>query len=120
MKDSSTRNSNSTVTQQFDGIPLVAVEKIAEFFSTIALVEPYSATSQQPVYAINHSIGKVPIRIVCWPSLNRVDIRIVPYCWIAKAVTETTVIDNIEVMFRTASGTILFVSINGDVLMASS
>lgn len=120
MKDSSTHNSNSTVTQQFDGIPLVAVERIAEFFSTIALVEPYSAPSQQPVYAINHSIGKVPIRIVCWPSLNRVDIRIVPYCWIAKAVTETTVIDNIEVMFRTASGTILFVSINGDVLMASS
>ncbi len=103
----------------FDGLPLEAVQHIAALFDTTPEIEPYAISPEEPVYAITHRSDTATLRIVCWPALQRVDVRAGPHYWIAKSVAKTTVIDGIEAMFRTAGGATLFVAVNGDVMMAS-
>ena len=121
-KPSSSQSSptNKAIATQFDGIPLKAVQCIAALFETTPAIEPYAISPEEPVYAITHRSDTATLRIVCWPALQRVDVRAGPHYWIAKSISQTTVIDGIEAMFRTASGATLFVAVNGDVMMATS
>jgi hypothetical protein len=108
------------VSTQFEGLPLDAVRHTAALFGTTPTIEPYAISPEEPVYAIAHRSDTATLRIVCWPALQRVDVRAGPHYWVAKSIVQTTVIDGIEVMFRTAAGAILFVAVNGDVMMVSS
>ena len=120
MTEPPSESANGPVSEQFEGLPLAAVKRIATLFQTTASIEPYAISPEEPVYVITHRSDTATLRIVCWPALQRVDVRAGPHYWVAKKITQTTVIDGVEVMFRTAGENTLFVAINGDVMMASS
>jgi len=113
-------STSGPIATHFDGLPLDAVQRIAALFGTTPSIEPYAISPEEPVYAITHRSDTATLRIVCWPPLQRVDVRAGPHYWVAKSIAQTTVIDGVEVMFQTAAGATLFVAVNGDVMMTSS
>ncbi len=103
--------------QRFDGLPKDAVDAIARLFNVSAAVEPYEPAPHQPVYAIHYRSPSGTLRLVCWPSLARLDLTCGPHAWIVKGIVETEVIDGLEAIVRSADGGMLFVALNGDVMM---
>lgn len=105
--------------RRYSGLPEEAVEGIAALFQSAVTREPYSPGGNAPVYAIGHRSETGTLRLLCWPSLCRVDVTCGPHAWVVKSIVETEVIPGVEVVFRMAAGGMLFVGVHGDVLMVS-
>lgn len=96
-----------------------AIHAIGVLFGSSPEVEPYTPDGE-PVYRIEPSGGAADgIRIIAWPSLQRVDVtRTREHAWVLKEVTTVEIIDGVEVVFRPSSfAGFLFVSVNGWVNM---
>ena len=110
--------------QRFRGLSQEAVTAIGELLGVEAKREPYEPGPGEPVYALRHRSETGTLRLVCWPSLARVDVTCGPHAWIAKAIKETEVIAGLEVIFRFGEGSpeeggTMFVGVGGDVMMVS-
>ncbi len=103
----------------FPALSEEVAQAVAALFEVEMRVEPYEPAEGEPVYAIDHRGPIGNVRLLLWPSLARVDVHCGPHSWIAKQVVECEVIDGLEVIFRTASGGMLFAAVTGDVLMVS-
>lgn len=102
----------------FPHLSAEAVEGIARLFGVAAQHEPYTPDGT-PVYRLDLGGRADGVKLVLWPSLNRVDVSSVgDHAWVLKDVGEVEVIDGVEVVFRprTFKG-FLFVSVNGWVNM---
>ena len=102
---------------RYGGLPNAAVHHIATLFGTEAQVEPYTPEEGTKVYALRFRGPSGSLRLLCWPSLQRVDVTCGPHTWIARSIRETEIIDGLEVIFRFKGGGTLFVALTGDVLM---
>ena len=84
-------------TTRFAGLPREAAEAAAALLGAPLRIEPYCEAAAEPVY--------------------RVDARCGPHTWVAKGVASTEVLDGIEVIFRMHAGGLLFVTVEGAILM---
>lgn len=103
---------------RFESLDAGAIEAIAGLFETEPRIEPYTPDGT-PVYRIDlHGRGD-GVRLILWPALNRVDVSSAgDHSWVLKNIGEVEVIDQVEVVFRPATGEgYLFVSVNGFVNM---
>lgn len=95
-----------------------AVHAIARLFNTETAVEPYTPDGT-PVYRLTLNGAADGVKLVLWPSLNRVDVSSVgAHAWVMKDIGEVEVIEGVEVVFRPREFQgFLFVSVNGWVNM---
>lgn len=95
-----------------------AVQSIARLFGTETVVEPYTPDGT-PVYRLTLNGGADGVKLILWPSLQRVDVSSVgDHAWVMKDIGEIEVIDGVEVVFRPRDFPgFLFVSVNGWVNM---
>lgn len=103
---------------RFEILDAEAVAAIARLFDTEARVEPYTPDGTQ-VYRIDLQGRGDGVRLILWPSLDRVDVSSGgDHSWVLKNVGQVEVIDGVEAVFRPAAGEgYLFVSVNGFVNM---
>ncbi|MDZ7728399.1 MAG: hypothetical protein U5Q44_09540 [Dehalococcoidia bacterium] len=105
--------------RRFEELDNDAVQAVAELFACEAQVEPYTPDGES-VYRLEPHGGPADgIRIVIWPSLDRVDVsRTKEHGWVLKDVGAVEIIPGVEAVFRpkTVDG-FLFVSVNGWVNM---
>ena len=87
---------------QYEGLPPAAVKAIAALFCVGVEQESFAEPPDAPAYSVRvrGPIGNV--RLLCWPGLNRVDVTCGAHAWIAKQVSETEIIDGLEVIFLDA------------------
>ncbi|OAI44293.1 hypothetical protein AYO38_09845 [bacterium SCGC AG-212-C10] len=102
----------------FASLDAECVRAISTLFAVEARIEPYSPDGM-PVYALDLAGAADGIRLILWPSLNRVDVRRASdHSWVLKNVGGIDIIAGVEVVFRPAEGRgFLFVSVNGFVNM---
>jgi hypothetical protein len=95
-----------------------AVHAIGRLFRATAHLEPYSPDGS-PVYRMTMGGAADGIRLILWPSLNRVDVNSAgTHGWVLKDVGQVEVIEGVEVVFHPREGEgHLFVSVNGFVNM---
>ncbi len=95
-----------------------AVHAVARLFGVDTAIEPYTPDGT-PVYRLTLGGPADGVKLVLWPSLDRVDISSVgDHAWVMKNVGEVEVIDGVEVVFRPRDFQgFLFVSVNGWVNM---
>ena len=105
--------------QSFSGLPHEAVTAVGALFGAKVVREPYEPGPGEPVYALRHRSATGTLRLICWPSLARVDVTCGPHAWVAKGIAETEVIAGLEVIFHFTAGATMFVGLGGDVLMVS-
>lgn len=105
---------------QYEGLPPAAVKAIAALFCVGVEQESFAEPPDAPAYSVlvRGPIGNV--RLLCWPGLNRVDVTCGAHAWIAKQVSETEIIDGLEVIFSTRDGATLLVACTGDVLLVTA
>ena len=102
----------------YPGLPPEAVADIAALFNA----EPTRAQFSKgidPVYEISHRGPNGNLRLALWPSLARVDATVGPHAWIARNISETEIIPNLEVIFRLPNHGLLTASLTGQILMVA-
>ena len=102
----------------YPGLPPQAVAAIAALFNA----EPARAQFSQaidPVYEISHRGPNGNLRLALWPSLARVDATVGPHAWIARPISETEIIPNLEVIFRFGTHGLLTIALTGQALMVA-
>lgn len=104
-------------TIRFDGLSREAAEAVAALLGAPLRVEPYCEAAAEPVYRIDYRSPRGNITLVLWPAPARVDVRCGPHTWVAKGVASTEVLDGVEAIFRMSAGGLLFVTVEGAILM---
>jgi len=104
---------------RFEGVSHEAAQAVASLLGAPLTVEPYCESADQPVFRIDHRSEQGNITLVVWPALARVDVRCGPHTWVAKEVSATEILDDVEAIFRMDAGGLLFVTTDGSVLMVS-
>ncbi len=102
---------------RFAGLSHEAAEAVAALLGAPLRVEPYCEAVAEPVYRIDYRSPRGNITLVLWPAYARVDARCGPHTWVAKGVASTEVLDGVEVIFRISAGGLLFVTVEGAILM---
>ena len=95
-----------------------AIDAIGQLFGRGATVEPYTPDGT-PVYRLEPGGAADGLKLILWPSLNRVDVSSAgSHSWVLKNIGEVEILPGIEVIFRPAQGRgFLFVALNGWVNM---
>ena len=106
-------------TRRFDGVSHEAARAVAGLLGAPLQLEPYCESATEPVFHIDHRSEQGNLRIVLWPALARVDVRCGPHTWVAKGIGHTDVLDGVEAIFRMTAGGLLFLTVDGAVLMVS-
>ena len=107
--------------QRFDGVTSGAIDAVAVLFGCEAERQLYSLPNDdQGVWAVNYRAESGNIRMVLWPTINRIDITVGPHMWVVKGVREVEVIDNLEVIARFGQDGVLTVALNGQVVLTTT
>ena len=107
--------------QRFDGVTSGAIDAVAVLFGCEAERQLYSLPNDdQGVWAVNYRAESGNIRMVLWPTINRIDITVGPHMWVVKGVREVEVIDNLEVIARFGQNGVLTVALNGQVVLTTT
>ncbi len=104
-------------TTRFADVSREAAEAVAALLEVPLQVEPYCEAAAEPIFRIDYRSARGNIALVLWPARGRVDARCGPHTWIAKGIASTEVLDGIEVIFRMTAGGLLFVTLEGAILM---
>ena len=107
--------------QRFDRVTSGAIDAVAVLFGCEAERQLYSLPNDdQGVWAVNYRAESGNIRMVLWPTINRIDITVGPHMWVVKGVREVEVIDNLEVIARFGQDGVLTVALNGQVVLTTT
>ena len=107
--------------QRFDGVTSGAIDAVAVLFGCEAERQLYSLPNDdRGVWAVNYRAESGNIRMVLWPTINRIDITVGPHMWVVKGVREVEVIDNLEVIARFGQDGVLTVALNGQVVLTTT
>ncbi len=107
--------------QRFDGVTSGAIDAVAVLFGCEAERQLYSLPNDdQGVWAVNYRAESGNIRMVLWPTINRIDITVGPHMWVVKGVRAVEVIDNLEVIARFGQDGVLTVALNGQVVLTTT
>ena len=99
----------------FDESSLAAIA--AELDITFA-VEPYAVRGARVYGSTMRSRDGGSLRIILWPSIGRIDIRVGMLAITLKDVKRVDIYPGVEVTFRRKGGGFLFVTRSGQVTMA--
>lgn len=105
--------------KNFIGVSDSSIQEISKLFNTAVHRESYYLSANKPTFRINYRSRKGNIAIILWPAIDRVDVHCGPHSWIAKNIITTKILSEIEVIFRMSNGGLLFISIDGEIMMVN-
>ena len=97
-----------------------AIEAIAAELGVTPQKAAYSVHGA-PVYELSlvHQQLQVPVTVILWPSIKRVDVRLADVSVVYKDVERVEIYPGVEVSFRRGTGSYLFVTRSGSFSTAS-
>lgn len=106
--------------QQFAGVSYEAVSAVGELFDCPPERQPYDLPDDdQGVWSTNYRSESGNIRILFWPSIDRIDVTVGPHMWVVKGVREVEVIEELELIARFGEDGVLTVARNGQVVLTT-
>ena len=107
--------------QTFEGVSSDAIAAIAALFRTEAQRQPFDLPNDEAgVWEVSYRAESGNIRVLLWPSIDRVDIAVGPHMWVVKGIREIEVIDELEFIARFGQDGVLTVALNGQVVLATT
>ena len=107
--------------QTFEGVTSDAVNAVAALFCGEAARQPFDLPGDdQGVWEVHYRAETGNIRVLLWPSIDRIDITVGPHMWVVKGVREVEVIDNLEMIARFGEDGVLTVALNGQVVLTTT
>ena len=104
----------------FSGVTLEGVEAVASLFGLPAERQEFAPPDDvEGVWAIHHRGETGNLRIILWPSLDRIDVSCGPHIWIVRGVEALEIIDGLEFIARFDNGGVLSVALGGQVMMVA-
>ncbi len=110
------------MTQQtrFSGVTLESVSAVAELFGVPAERQAYAPPDDtEGVWAVHHRGESGNLRVLLWPSLDRIDVSCGPHMWIVRGVDELEILEDIEFIARFGEGGLLSAAVSGQVMMVA-
>ena len=90
--------------QAFAGITRDAISAIADLFGTEPQRQPFELPDdREGVWQVLHRSESGNIRMLLWPSIDRIDVAVGPHMWVVKGVREVEVIESLELIARFGS-----------------
>ena len=106
--------------EAFEGVTADAIDSIAALFDTEAVRQPFDLPNDdQGVWEVHYRAESGNIRVLLWPSINRIDVTVGPHMWVVKGVQELEVIDDLEFIARFGRDGVLTVALNGQVVLTT-
>ena len=106
--------------RQFTGISAEAVGAIGELFDCPPERQPYELPNDdQGVWSAHYRSESGNIRVLLWPSIDRIDVTVGPHMWVVKDVREVEVIDGLELIARFGEDGVLAVALSGQVVLTT-
>ena len=104
----------------FSGVTLAGANAVADLFGLPAERQEFAPPGDTDgVWAIHHRGETGNLRIILWPSLDRIDVSCGPHMWIVRGVEVLEVIDGLEFIARFNDGGVLTVAVGGQVMMVA-
>ncbi len=105
---------------RFDGINDEAISAIAALFQTQAQRQPFDLPNDSAgVWEVTYRGRSGNLRLLLWPSIDRLDVAVGPHLWVVKGVREVEVIDDLEVIARFGRDGVLTVARNGQIALTT-
>lgn len=105
---------------RFAGITLGGVNAVADLFGVPAERQAYAPPDDTDgVWAVHHRGESGNLRILLWPSLDRIDVTCGPHMWIVRGVEELEILEQVEFIARFGDGGVLTAAVSGQVMMVA-
>ncbi len=105
---------------RFSGVTLDGVQAVASLFGVPAERQAYAPPDDSDgVWAVHHRGEPGNLRVLLWPSLNRIDVTCGPHMWIARGVDELEILEDVELIARFGDGGVLTAAVSGQVMMVA-
>lgn len=105
---------------RFAAVSIEAIDAIGELFDCPPERQPYGLPEDdQGVWSAHYRSESGNIRVLLWPSIDRIDVTVGPHMWVVKDVREVEVIDELELIARFGEDGVLTVALNGQVVLTT-
>ena len=107
--------------QTFAGVSMEAVSAVGELFGSEAVRQEFALPEDDlGVWEVTHRAEHGNVRVLLWPSIDRVDVSVGPHVCVVKGIEELEVIEGLEVVVRYGGNGVLSLAWSGQVVVATS
>ena len=107
--------------QTFEGVSSDAIAAIAALFETEAQRLPFELPDDdEGVWEVQYRAESGNIRVLLWPSIERIDVTVGPHMWVVKGVREVEVIEGLELIAWFGGDGVLTVALSGQVVLTTA